>query len=744
MGSGAPRLDLESDAGAGAHEAFGGPHYPAAAPAGPFARAAGAIRALALRAGASYARELDHGRGFLWIPVFFGLGILVYFALPREPAPIALAAIAAAAVAAAVRARSGAFRLQVLVALAATMCGLTAAKLRTDLSAAPILQRERSVTVTGWVEERTRLGEKGARITVRVKAISGVAEEALPRSVRFSTRADARAVAYGDPITASVRLGPPTGPVHPDGHDFARDDYYRRVGGNGFSFGAPRPADIGPAPFDVGIFRPLETLRQGIARRIEAAMPGEAGAIAIALTIGDQGGIPEATKENLRLSGLAHILAISGLHMALVAGTAFWALRALFALFPSIALRYPIKKWAAAGALATAAVYLGISGGSVSTQRAFVMLAIMLAAILLDRRAISLRNVALAALVVLVVAPESLLSASFQMSFGAALALVSGYEAVGTYYRARMAKGEAAQFGLMRRARIWAGGAVLTAILAGAATAPFAAFHFQRVAPLSLVANIAAEPFVGLIVMPMGLFGVLAMPFGLETAPLWLMGKGLDAVTWIAATVAARSSDAGAVRSVPLSALAMLSGGFLWLALWRERWRLLGIVPMLVAVPLAGAAPRPDILIDRTGAAMAVRGPDGAYRILGGKGAGYAIETWLRADGDTRDPKDRSLRDGVACDSLGCTAEIGATGLRAALVLDPRAFVEDCGRAAAIAGAFDPPADCDAARIVIGRDALARYGAHALYLEEGKGGPDFRVRTAYPPVRRAWMPPGPE
>jgi competence protein ComEC len=743
MGSDAPRLDLERDAEAGADEALGRPRYPGAAPAGAAARIAGMVRASALRAGAAYIREIEYGRGFVWIPVFFGVGILVYFGLPREPSLLAVSLLAAAAVAAAVKARSTALRLQLLIALAAVMCGLAAAKLRTDLSAANVLARERSVTVTGWVEEKTRLGADGARFTVRVQSISGVAKDALPHSIRFSTRADAREIAYGDGVTATARLGPPTGPVLPGGHDFARTDYYRQVGGTGFSFGAPKPADLEPAPFDIRVFQPLETLRQGIAKRIEAALPGEAGGIAVALTIGDQGGISEATKDHLRLSGLAHILSISGLHMVLVAGTAFWALRALFALFPSLALRFPIKKWSALGALGVASVYLGISGAEIPTQRAYVILVIALAAILFDRRAISLRNVATAALAVLVFAPESLLSASFQMSFAASIALVSGYEAVAAHYRARLAKPEAREFGIWRKAKLWVGGAALTALLAGTATAPFAAFHFQRVAPLSLIANLAAEPFVALIVMPMGLLGVLAMPFGLETYPLWMMEQGLAAVTWISATVASWSSEAGTVRAFSPFALLMLSAGFLWLALWRERWRLLGIVLMVLAVPIAMATPQPDIVIDSTGAAMAVRGADGTYRILGGKGASYAIETWLRADGDSRDPKDKSLRDGVACDSLGCTAEIGATGMRAALALDPRALVEDCGAAAVIAGAFDAQAGCPAARAIIDRDSLAQGGSVSLYLRAGEAGPEFRVRTAYPPVRRAWMPPAP-
>ncbi len=511
-----------------------------------------------MSAGATYAREIEYGRGFLWIPVFFGLGILIYFGLPREPSLIALVTIAVIAVAAAFRARQGAFRLQLLVALAAIACGLAAAKLRTDLVATPMLERERSVEVTGWVEDRTRLGEKGARLRVRVVSIGGVAADRLPHRVQFTVRAEARDIAFGDAITTRARLGPPNGPAMPGGHDFGRDSYYRSVGGTGFSFGAPTRADLGALPFSIRLWQPLERLREDIGRRIQAALPGEAGAIAVALTVGDQGGISEKLKDDLRLSGLAHILSISGLHMVLVAGTAFGALRGFLALFPGLALRYPIKKWSAVGALVVATIYLGISGADVPTQRSWVMLAIALAAILFDRRAISLRNVALAALFVLIATPESLLSASFQMSFGAVVALVAGYEAVATYYREREAKLETSGFGILRKVRLWAGGAALTALLAGAATAPFAAFHFQRVASLSLLANLAAEPFVALIVMPMALAGVLLMPLGLETYPLWLMGQGLSVVTWIAATVAAWSSDAGAIRMFPPAALLLL------------------------------------------------------------------------------------------------------------------------------------------------------------------------------------------
>ncbi len=736
-GADGPTIDY-ADADAAWEGPGGDRGWPSATDAGLPTRIIGWLRVAGLTAGATYAREIEAGRGFLWIPVFFGLGILIYFGLPREPSAVVLAAIAAVSVLAALSARQSAFRLQLLVALAAIGCGLATAKVRTDLLATPMLERERSVEVTGWVEDRTRLGEKGARLRVRVVSIAGVPQEKLPHRVQFTVRAEARDIAFGDAITARARLGPPNGPAMPGGHDFARDNYYRGVGGTGFSFGAPSRIDLGTTPLGIRLLLPLERLREDIGRRIQAALPGEAGAIAVALTVGDQGGIPEKRKDSLRISGLAHILSISGLHMVLVAGTAFGALRAFLALFPGLALRYPIKKWSAAGALAVATIYLGISGADVPTQRSWVMLAIMLTAILFDRRAISVRNVALATMFVLLVTPESLLSASFQMSFGAVLALVAGYEAVAAFYRNRSERLDAPRFGILRKVRLWAGGATLTSLLAGAATAPFAAFHFQRVASLSLLANLAAEPFVGLIVMPMALASVLVMPLGLEPYPLWVMGQGLAVVTWISDTVAAWSGDSGAIRMFPLVSLLLLTGGFLWLALWRERWRLLGLVPMALAFPVALLSTHPDILVDAKGTTMAVRGADGAFRILGGKGASFAIETWLRADGDPREPTDPTLRDGVRCDPLGCTALIGRTDTVAALALDPRALVEDCGTASVVAGAFDTPA-C-AAHAVIGREALRTGGAQAIYIEEGK----FRIRTAYPAVRRAWMPPAPE
>jgi competence protein ComEC len=719
--------------------------FPFALP-GILGRTAGRIQVLRLRLGAVLEREIEDGRGFLWLPVAFGTGVAFYFALPSEPAAPALILLAAGltGVAVATRRRVAVFRM--LVVLAAISLGLATMKLRTDAVEAPRLAKEITTTVTGWVAAEGETARGGVRVHLRVASIEKVKAEATPRTVRITLRAKTTAHAVGDAISVKARLQPPSGPVMPGGYDFGRAAFYQGIGAVGFAYGAPKSVDLGPAPFSIRFWRPIEELRDLIRVRIEAALPGDNGRIAAALVMGDQGGISEDTQDAMRASGLGHVLSISGLHMALVAGSAFWLVRALLALSASLALTRPIKKWAAAGGLAVAAFYLGISGGGVATNRSFVMLAIMLLAILIDRRALTLRNVALAALVVLAFTPETVLSASFQMSFAATVALVSAYEVISAR-EDRLAL-LADRVGIGKR--IWNGASslVVTSLIAGLATTPFAVWHFQRMAPLSLLANVAAMPAVGLIVMPMALFSVVLMPFGLEVLPLAAMNWGLDWMILVARKAAEWSEGVGGVRAAPVGSLILLVAGFLWLTLWRAPWRLAGLVPIIAAVPLGLSAPRPDILVAESGKTIAVRGADGRLQIAGGKGASFEVETWLRADADPRDAKTGDLTGAIACDPSGCIGAL-ADGSKVALVLKPEAFAEDCIRAAVVVSRFEAPAGCAAEAVVVDRDRLARTGAVALYRETVGSAtgppskPQFRIRTAYPEVHRPYMPAGP-
>jgi competence protein ComEC len=230
------------------------------------------------------------------------------------------------------------------------------------------------------------------------------------------------------------------------------------------------------------------------------------------------------------------------------------------------------------------------------------------------------------------------------------------------------------------------------------------------------------------------------MPFGLEAYPLAMMGWGVEFMTLVAYKVAEWSGGGGAVPMAPSLALLLAAGGLLWLCLWRERWRLLGLVPLAFAPLVMFTAAHPDVVINAAGTAVAVRGADGDYRILGGRGATYEIETWLRADADPRPGNDPSLASGVGCDALGCATEL-ASGERVALSLDPRGLAEDCRLAAIVVTVARPAASCGGTLVIDGA-RLATFGSHAIFLggEGEEGAARAGVETSYPSIRRAFMP----
>lgn len=695
------------------------------------------LAALATALHLTFERELEQGRGFLWLPIFFGLGIATYFALPREPSLIALVAATVVAVVAAWARRHAVTSLRIAILFFGVFAGLTAVKVRTDSAVAPVLPGERTVSLTGWIVSEEEAPNGGRRIVVRVASMEGVASRDIPRNVQVTVRARADALAAGDAIALKARLSPPSGPAMPGGYDFSFNPFYAQIGAVGFAYGGAHPADIGLPPWATRLYAPLGHLRDGIRGRIETALPGDYGHIAAALIMGDQRGIAEATQDDMRASGLGHILSISGLHLALVAGAVFWLVRALLALSPALALRYPIKKWAAAAALAIATLYLGISGAEVATVRSWLMLAIMLGAVLLDRRALTLRNVALAALLILVVSPESLLSISFEMSFAATVAVIATYEAVSRRRQRRLASLRSER-NWLARVRETAATLFVVSLVAGVAITPFAAYYFQRIAPLSVLANMATGPAIDFIVMPMALLAVLLMPFGIEIVPLTIMKWGLVWMTAVAEKTADWTAGLGDVAMPPHAALLLMTAGFLWLALWRERWRVAGVVPILVALPLAVLLPRPVLLVNEDGTAAAVRGADGRFSLVGGKSANFEKQLWLRADADGRELADPSLSAGVACDALGCAARVGSgEGALVTLAIRADALEEDCRDAAIVISRFDAPEGCASRALVIDRRALALGGAHAVYVDE-KG---YSVSTAYPAVRRPFMPP---
>jgi competence protein ComEC len=685
--------------------------------------------------------ELAERRGFLWLPVFFGLGILCYFALPTEPLLAALAGLALVTGAFAVRAYHAGSAFRLLALIAVVLAGAAAAKLRVDRLDHPRIAVETTAQIEGRVSRIEVRAGRRPRLTLDNLTIEDLAPEETPARIHVTIPPNAELPPIGTRIAVLARLMPVPGAALPGGYDARRAAYFNGIGATGFTLGgwAEMAAVDGASPLIA-----LTRLRAAIAARLVAALPGQAGAVAAALLVGERGYLSQKTQEDLRASGLAHILAISGLHMGLVAGTAFFFVRALLALSPALALRHPIRKWAALAGLLAGAVYLALSGASVATVRAFTMAAVMFAAMLLDRPALSMRNLAIAAFIVLATQPESVVEPGFQMSFAAVAALIAGWEAWRERQRLRLAEPPSEPLAIWAgRAAKALGAIAFTTIIASMATAPYAAFHFHRVAVYSLIGNVLAMPVVSLLIMPFGLFALLLMPFGLEQLPLKVMGAGIDLLLAVAGRVGAL--EGAVVQVPPMSGLALglMTFGLLWLCLWRRPWRLGGVLAVAVGLALVPLlASRPDLLVAANGTAVAVRGIDGTLRVAGSRAGSFLIDQWLGAEGGRGPPADL-LRQGVVCDDLACHLT-GRSGELVAHIRHPSAFVEDCQRATVVVTPLLAPAGC-AAPLVIDAPRLARFGAHAVTLSHGSGAEPIaaRVATSWPARPRPWHQPLP-
>ena len=671
---------------------------------GAFGRAAmSTCRGLALR----LADEQE--RWLLWAPVAVGLGVYLYFTGTDEPALLtALGPPVLAAIGLATMWRRPALRFPALLLLLCAI-GYAAGAVRTHSVDAPVIGRKIGpVTVTGHVlavDPR----QHGVRIVLDDLTVGRLSAADTPARVRLTVRVGAATLRPGQVVTMRAVLLPIRPPVAPGAADFQRRAYFERIGASGFVITAPAVVeDAGGGWFGAWIERARDTAM----RRIAAVLPGDAGGVAVALLTGHRGGISPEAMAAIRNAGLAHLLAISGLHIGMVAGIVFFILWFGLALAPGAALHWPTRKIAALGALAVAAAYLLLTGATIPTQRAFLMLAVVMAGVLIGRVAISMRLVAAAATVLLLLSPESLPTPSFQMSFAAVVALVAAYEA---WSRWRL-RAQAPRLPRPVRALVGVGA---TSLIAGAATGPFALYHFQRLAMYGLAANLAAVPIVSFFVLPMGLLALFAMPFGLESGPLWLMAQGIHLMLWVAHGVSGLPG-ALALAPAPLAwGMAMIVAGGLWLAIWQRPWRVAGVAVIALGLASSLFAARPDILISPEGRLVATRTADGALAVSSARRGRFIAKVWREVEAQ-RQPRfwhsDRLSR--VRCDALGCIYRLD--GRLIAFPADPAALAEDCGRAFMIVAEFDVRQHCPAVPWAVDRRALARNGSHAIRFAGGR------------------------
>ena len=682
------------------------------------------LRALSVATGLAQALaaavEQQQDRWFLWVPVCLAVGIAAYFALPVEPhwlvfafAGLVLAGLAAAALA-------GKFQ-PLSLFLAVIVAGGLLGKLRTEIVDHPeLLATTGVVELSGWIEGIEAIGRDRLRLEVRVDDLAGIRSEFTPPRLRVNIDATERRPQLGQYITTRAWLMPLPGPVEPGGYDYARAIWLEGIGATGAGIGAPQIIPERSIEAGWSVRAAIDAVRGSIRNRIAAALPQDVAGITAALIIGDRSGITDEATEALQISGLYHIISVSGLHMSLMAGSVFWLLRAGFALVPGLALNHPIKKWAACGTLIAGFAYLMISGWGVATQRAYIMLAVMCLAVLLDRPAFTMRNLGLAGGIVLLVTPEAVLTASFQMSFMAVMGLIAFYEGVSEWRRDKLRN--IWPQSLTGRIAMWLGLSLFamaaTTIVASVFTSLPAAYHFNRVAPYSLLANLLALPIVTSLVMPAAVIAMAAMPLGLEWLPLQAMGAGIGWVVEIAHWVAELPGAGFLVSGMPTLAALLVAAGATWLCLWGGRLRLAGLSLVLAGLALAPFGSRPDILVERSGANVAVRNGDGLLVPVAARRASFAVENWLQNDGDLVTMADAAARPGWTCPvDDACWMEL--KGLRVAYLREGVDAATYCRGVDILVTDFPLRRACAHVPVRIDRFDVWRNGAYALFVRDG-------------------------
>ncbi|MEP4195823.1 MAG: ComEC/Rec2 family competence protein [Aliishimia sp.] len=569
--------------------------------------------------------RLEAQRGALlpWAPVCLGVGICLYFTQSTEPSAYVLWALAGLSLGAA--ALSVRFSWSVLSllgwALALTAAGVALAGWRAHDVAAPVLKWRYYGPIEGRVVGLDRSASDAVRVTLDRVVLARMSPGRTPARVRISLHGDA--VDGPEPIPGARlmttgHLSPPSGPVEPGGFDFQRHSWFKQLGAVGYIRVPLMPvAHPKSDSWSLWVFQ----TRMAVSDFVRAALPGDVGGFAAAVTSGDRSGMSQAALGNLRASNLAHLLAISGLHMGLLTGVVFAALRFGLVLVPHIALYWPVRRIAAIGALIAASGYLALSGGNVATERAYIMAVVALVAVMLNRRAFSLRAVAMAALVVLFLRPEALLGPGFQMSFAATTALV----AIFTAMRDLPWK--------LPKPLQGAAGVVISSAIAGFATAPFAAAHFNAIAQYGLIANLVSVPVMGIIVVPAAVVATVLAPFGFAHVGLEVMGLGLRWILWVAELTAGLPGARSFVVSPNSWVLPCLTLGALFVILWNGRERWIGVLPIVAAFALWMTSERPDLLIADTGGLVGVMTPEGRA-LSRDRGAGFVAQNWLENDGD--------------------------------------------------------------------------------------------------------------
>jgi len=682
-------------------------------------------------------QERSYNTQFLWLPVGVGIGAVGYFQLDVEPSFNKLLVISLILTLFVYLLRAVPFVALMGGIMLTISLGAFFAKIETMRLDTKFISREMVLSVSARILSWEEQEQGNHRLIVQIIAASENANELVGRKIRLNARSLPEGITIGSGLSGLVRLRPPSGPVRIGSYDFGFHNYYQNLSAQGFFMGQPQGINLPPPPNLTEQFALMITsLRVNMGKKIEATLEGEAGAIAQALILGLRGGISASTNQALRRSGLAHILSISGLHMAMVTGMVLLIGRMILGLFIHFSSRHSPRKITAFIALVFSAFYLLLSGADIAARRAFIMIAVMLLAILCDRGAITMRNLALAAFVILVLAPHEVLSPGFQMSFAATGALIAVF---GWWSRRQADKGRPPPHGLMRRFILLPVLSTLIAsIVAGSASGLYAAYHFANIAPLGLISNIAALPIMSLLVMPAALIAALLMPFNLEALPLHIMGWGIEWVKSISFWVADLSPDLNP-GMVTAPALVWLSMALIVLLFMYSALRWLALVPLVIGLWSYLWTPQPLILIDEEGRMAAILTPSSQLALSRNRPNGFILGQWIPVFNTKIDEiilPDQD-REGFSCRDLVCQAKM-ADGRTFTIALGAGGHENACRHGDIVLLNYISTEDenCGNKALAISRRDLALSGAAMIYADAQQN--SYVIKWAQGTSLRPW------
>lgn len=656
---------------------------------------------------------MEYEQYILMVPILLACGIGFYFS-GNTQIPIIYAAILASLIlfSTILIRKKFPFSQYILLASFFIILGYVISGYRVYSVATQILDKEIRPTYIQGTVERVHLYEDGKiRLTLKATEIKGIKTLNLV-NVRVNKFNE---MPYpGDEIKIRAGLMPPPGPSMPGDYDYGRQVWFQGLSAVGYAV-----SELEITHKNKGFNRFYNSLRQRMTEKIKTHLSGETGTLAAALITGIRGGMPEKLAEAMRNAGLAHLLAISGLHMGLLCGVVFFSSRLLLSLSPRLALNYPIKKWAALIASLAGLGYLFISGASIPTIRAFIMVIIVFLGVLTDRKAISLRLVAIAATLILISTPEALVGVSFQMSFAAVVALVIVFERFGNQFMNKF-RGDN---NIRQKITYFIIGSLFTSLIAELAIAPFALYHFNKVVLYGLLANLIAMPVMGSWVMPWIVVTLFLMPFGLEWLALEPMSWGLEIIIAVAYWISGLPGSTLEIPAIDIKALIFVVFGALWLGIWKLKWRYIGVPLILLGIYFALLYKQPDILIDNAGKTIALRGYDNSLSLSRMNGSRIVKDRWRQRYGlsqlerwkyETFTPDQAEGRE-LSCDTLSCLYRPKSSNLLISLVQDEQALIEDCMNADVIVSLVPVEINCPA-NLVLDRWDFYNNGGYAIWL----------------------------